>query len=89
MVTPHVEAGRIFDLGGENRLRGYVDAGVRLAPLDLGDLRHAGRAHVGELGYQLDRRALDLLEHDETLVVGRYHAPGDEPLAVDLLQPAE
>jgi outer membrane autotransporter protein len=32
VVTPHVEAGRIFDLGGENRLRGYVDAGVRLAP---------------------------------------------------------
>jgi hypothetical protein len=32
VVTPHVEAGRIFDLGGENRLRAYVDAGVRLAP---------------------------------------------------------
>ena len=32
VVTPHVEIGGLFDLGGENRLRAYVDAGVRLAP---------------------------------------------------------
>jgi uncharacterized protein with beta-barrel porin domain len=32
MVTPHLELGRIFDLGGDNRLRAYVDAGVRFAP---------------------------------------------------------
>ncbi|MFM8354587.1 MAG: autotransporter domain-containing protein, partial [Gammaproteobacteria bacterium] len=32
VATPHVEIGSLFDLGGENRLRAYVDAGVRLAP---------------------------------------------------------
>ena len=32
VVTPHVEMGGVFDLGGENRLRAYIDAGVRLAP---------------------------------------------------------
>jgi len=32
VATPHVEIGALFDLGGENRLRAYVDAGVRLAP---------------------------------------------------------
>ncbi len=32
VVTPHVEIGGLFDLGDENRLRAYIDAGVRLAP---------------------------------------------------------
>jgi len=32
IATPHVELGGLFDLGGDSRLRAYVDAGVRLAP---------------------------------------------------------
>ena len=32
VATPHVELGSVFDLGGQNRLRAYVDAGVRFAP---------------------------------------------------------
>ena len=32
VATPHVELGRLFDLGSDSRLRAYVDAGVRLAP---------------------------------------------------------